>query len=61
MATREEIMDKLIDASLGSSPKSTIEFEIDGTAWEIDELDELIVKILSRHEGTRELHIKVTM
>lgn len=54
-------MDKLIDASLNSSPKSSIDFEIDGTTWTGDALDELIVKILRTHEGTREVHIKVKM
>lgn len=61
MISREEIMDKLIDASLNSSPKSSIDFEIDGTMWTGDALDELIVKILRTHEGIRELHIKVKM
>lgn len=61
MISREEIMDKLIDASLNSSPKSSIDFEIDGTTWTGDALDELIVKILRTHEGTREVHIKVKM
>ena len=50
-------MDKLIDASLGSSPKSSIDFEIDGAKWTGDTLDELIVKILSTHEDMREVHI----
>lgn len=51
MATREEILDKLIDASLSSSPKSSVDFEIDG----------VILKILSVHEGNREVRIKVKM
>ena len=61
MATREEILDKLIDASLSSSPKSSIDFEIDGSSSSIDEINGVILKILSVHEGNREVRIKVKM
>ncbi len=61
MATREEILDKLIDASLSISPKSSLDFEIDGSGSSIDEINGVIAKILSVHEGNREVHIKVKM
>lgn len=61
MISREEIVDKLIDASLSISPKSSIDFEIDGSGSSIDEINGMVSKILSVHEGTREVHIKVKM
>ena len=61
MISREEIVDKLIDASLSISPKSSIDFEIDGSDSSIDEINGVVSKILSVHEGTREVHIKVKM
>ncbi len=61
MISREEIMDKLIDASLNSSPKSSIDFEIDGDGSTVEEINGVIAKILSTHEGIREVHIKVKM
>ncbi len=61
MISREEIVDKLIDASLSISPKSSIDFEIDGSASSIDEINGVVAKILSVHEGTREVRIKVKM
>lgn len=61
MTTREEIVDKLINASLSISPKSSIDFEIDSSGSSIDEINGVIVKILRTHEGTREVHIKVKM
>ena len=54
-------MDKLIDASLSSSPKATLEFEIDGAGSSIEAINGVILKILSTHEGIREVHIKVKM
>ncbi len=61
MISREEIMDKLIDATLSNSPKSSIDFEIDSSGSSIDEINGVILKILSVHEGNREIHIKVKM
>ena len=61
MISREEIVDKLIDSSLSSSPKTSIDFEIDGSGSSIDEINGMVSKILSVHEGTREVHIKVKM
>lgn len=61
MATRDEILDKLIDASLSSSPKSSVEFEIDGGGSTVEEINGVVAKILSVHEGNREVRIKVKM
>ena len=61
MISREEIVDKLIDASLSISPKSSIDFEIDSSGSSIDEINGVVSKILSVHKGTREVHIKVKM
>lgn len=50
MISREKILDKLIDASLSSSPKSTIDIEIYGQGSSIEEINGVIVKILSVHK-----------
>ncbi len=61
MISRDELIDKLIDASLSSSPKSSVDFEIDGGGSTVEEINGVILKILSVHEGNRKVRIKVKM